>query len=275
MKKKELYENIMKNVSKIIKKRLNESNDYDDIDDDIYDDSIEDEPFLSDEEEILYHFGEQAAIDAGYGPYEDDEDAVSYFEIMDELESMGYNEGDTIPADDLYKAVHKVHFPWSRIDDEDEFCNEFDVTIDWSDDEDSLTESVDDIYDDNDTFMFDDDKEDNIEFEEENEFYDNQGNWDPIDNPDETDREKTINNILNLMSQYDSEIIDFVELDGEPVVLDSEDPNTGDNISIDFIEYAIDDVIIHTTDNTTLYLKEDITDIDDLYTLEDLIKDLI
>ena len=64
--------------------------------------------------------------------YEDEIETSTYYDIMEELERYGYKEGDTIPVDDLYKAAHKVNFPWSREDDEEAFEEEFDVTIDWS-----------------------------------------------------------------------------------------------------------------------------------------------
>lgn len=206
---KNTYNNIMKNVSKVVKKRLNEEYDeFDELDseDDMYSDDYDEfddeaEPFLSDEDEILYHDGEQAALDAGYGPYDDE---------------------------DCY---------------------------DWSDD-DTLTESLDDIYGDDDTFMFDEDKE--------NEFYDSEGNWDPIeDDEEEFDLDTPEGHICDVVGgmQY----VDFTRT--SPVHLIDADV---DIEQIDSDDYS---VTLTDTDGDT-YELSDFTE-NDLQILSDAIDDYV
>ena len=231
--KKSTYNNIMKNVSKVVKKRLNEEYDEFDSEDDIY----------SDDDNL----------------FDDEEEFVSYYDIMDKLESMGYEEGDTIPANDLYKAIHLVGFPWERKYDEDEFCDEFNVIIDWSDNnDDTLTESLDDIYNDDDTFMFDEDKE--------NEFYDSDGNWDPIeDDEEEFDLNTTEGHICDVVGgmQY----VDFTKTSPVHLIDASIDiehiDSDGDNYSVTLID----------TDGDT-YELSDFTE-NDLQILSDAIDDYV
>lgn len=237
--KKDIYNNIMKNVSKVVKKRLNE--DYDEFE------KFDEDNIYSDDD---YSFEEDEEPEGGF---------VSYFDIMEELERYGYEEGDTIPAIDLYKAVHTVHFPcWSRNDDEAEFCEEFNVTIDWSDDnDDTLTESVDDIYGDDDTFMFDDDKED--------EFYDSDGNWDPIeDDEEEFDLNTTEGHICDVVGgmQY----VDFTRT--SPVHLIDAD------IDIEQIDSDNDYSVTLTDTDGDTYELSDFTE-SDLQILSDAIDDYV
>ena len=218
MNKKLLYNNIMKNVAAIVKHHINESND-------------------------IYN--------------EDEEEFASYYDIMDKLESMGYNEGDIIPADDLYKAIHLVGFPWERKYDEAEFEDEFNVKIDWSDD-DTLTESLNDIYNDDDTFMFDDDKED--------EFYDSDGNWDPVEEDDiEIDVNTPAGHICDVVGgiQY----VDFTKT--SPVHL------TDANVDIEQIDSDGDifSVTLTDTDGDT-YELSDFTD-NDIQLLSDAVDEYL
>ena len=217
--------NTNKLVNRIIKS-INEdlSDIYDDDDTFMFDEDIEDDERLTDEEDILYHFGEDAAEDMGYGPYEEDDedDYASYIDVMNELERMGYNEGDSIPAGDLYKAIHKVGFPWEREYDEAEFEDQFNVTIDWNDDN-SVNESAEDQFYDAEGNWDPIDDEDY-----EDPYYDAEGNWDPVDDDDEDDSSmENIHYICDIVGQF--QYIDFNDMNG-PIHLNNE------NIDIESIE---------------------------------------
>lgn len=110
----------------------------------------------------------------------------------------------------------------------------------------------------------------------ENDFYDNAGNWDPIDEDvdiEDMTIEQLQDKVIELVSKCPDGYYNFEEADNMPVTLDTIDPNTDDNIEITALQYQDDDVIIYAAGDEELSLREVITDDADLESLIDLLID--